>query len=269
MNGCKYVDGAYLRDGEPCRTDDYGDPTRHCQARPTCAQHVGPGEQTCARCLRRARADIRSIVTRTCELLPAALYGGTARNRGDVNSEPANLIGPAADVEAWSWRKVAAMQGRAWHVSQDEDDDDWHPFTVLTRWAWMVAGAYQLPEPDVWTIGNAANLLDRQLHRIANDKGQDFRQLAAEVKACRNHLDASLSIRKHTERGAPCPTCVDAGVQGWQRLVREYAHWCNDEDCRKIHVADDSLDVWVCPRDREHWWNPQGYADHLKERIAG
>lgn len=253
MNGCKYVDGAYLRDGEPCRTDDYGDPTRHCQARPTCAQHVGPGEQTCARCLRRARADIRSIVTRTCELLPAALYGGTARNRGDVNSEPANLIGPAADVEAWSWRKVAARQGRAWHISGIEDDDERHPFTVLTGWHWQLTIAYSHPGPDVYTISGAADYLERQLPRLAQDPEQDFQQFTKEISKCLSHLESVLSDSLTPERGAPCPTCINP-----RPLHLERGHHCDDPACERLHYPVDP-DRYVCPKDRTHWWTAIDY----------
>lgn len=130
MTTCRYDKAAedYLRaDGTACRHDDYGDPTRHCTARRTCAQHIGEDELTCARCVGRTRADLRQILSLAPLMLPVALGAG-------VDSEAANLAGPAADVEAWTWRKVAARQGHAWHVSLIEDDDERHPYSVLTRW---------------------------------------------------------------------------------------------------------------------------------------
>jgi hypothetical protein len=61
---CRYDHerGEYVTtDGDPCRVDEYGDPTRHCTAKRTCSQHVGHGELTCARCLGRTRANLRRI----------------------------------------------------------------------------------------------------------------------------------------------------------------------------------------------------------------
>jgi hypothetical protein len=251
---------AYLVDGEPCRTDDYGDPTHHCTARRTCAQHVGVGELTCARCLGRVRLDIRNVVEQATLMLPEALITG-------VNSQAAVLAGPATDVEAWSWHKVTAKQGRIWHVSLVEEDDDFHAFTVLTRWAWMISNAYNNPGPDVWTVSNAADYLIRVLNRIAQDPDQDFTGLAAEIRKCRRRHESVLHNSEDAERGAPCPTCTkDRHIV---RLIRQYAHWCDDPDCtQQFHSTTDDFDVWVCPRNKDHWWNPQGYADLLKERTS-
>jgi hypothetical protein len=261
MTGCKYVDGEYLNDGEPCRTDDYGDPTRHCTARRSCAQHVGPGEHTCARCVGRTRVDIRTIVARSCELLPAAMHGG------NVNTETANLAGPAADVEAWMWRKIAARQGGSWHVSLIEDDDELHPYSVLCRWAMMIAEDYH---HDLATldIARAAAYLERQLPRIAQDPEQDFPLFARELRKCRQHLEAVLQDSTAPERGAPCPMC-DAPAP---RLHLERGHYCDDPTCeQQFHyttaldkdtgemIADTSGDRWVCPRDRDHAWVEADY----------
>jgi hypothetical protein len=246
----------YLTDGEPCRRDEYGDVTHHCTARKTCNQHIGPNEQTCARCLGRTRQDIRNIVERAALMLPEAIVTG-------VNSQAAVLAGPATDVEAWSWRKVTAKQGRAWHLSQDEEDDERHPFTVLTRWAWMISNAYNNPGPDVWTITNAADYLNRVLHRIAQDPGQDFAQMATELRKCRTHLETVLTDSLDPERGAPCPTCGKAKV--YVRLVREYAHWCEDETCEQFHFLTDDADVWTCPKNGDHWWTIEGFAEEKRD----
>lgn len=258
---CRYDSDTqtYLIDGEPCRRDDYGDPTNHCTARKTCSQHIGPNEQTCARCIGRVRQDIRNIVEQAALMLPEAIITG-------VNSQAANLAGPAADVEAWSWHKVTAKQGRIWHMSLIEEDDDFHAFTVLTRWAWMISNAYDHPTPDVWTVTNAADYLDRQLGRIAQDTDQDFTDLAAEIRKCRRRHEAVLHNSDAPERGAPCPTCKDAGK--FVRLVREYAHWCTSPDCEQFHFITDDADVWVCPRNKDHWWTIDGFADEQRERTS-
>jgi hypothetical protein len=252
-------EGAYVTpDGETCDTAK----AQHCTARKTCSQHLAWGELTCGRCVGRVRRDIKRIAEVSPLLITVALE--TRR----IDSEAAALAGPACDVEAWSWRKVAAMQGVAWHQSQVEEDDDWHPYTILTRWAHMLAEDYSTDEPEQWTITNAAAYLDRILHRVAHDEGQDFRLLRYEINQCRNRLEGPtvLKVRHIPERGASCPTCKAENPKLVEQLVREYSHWCDDEDCTKIHTIGDELDVWRCPRNAEHWWNPQGYANLLKER---
>jgi hypothetical protein len=254
----------YLIDGEPCRRDEYGDPTVHCTARRTCSQHVGWGELTCARCLGRTRANIKHIGQY------AALLDAAAFEAGRVDVEISMLAGPTCDPEAWSWRKATARMGRAWHVSLDEDDDETDPERVLTTWAQMLSEDYRLPRPDRWNVSNAAAFLERILSRVAQDEGQDFPQMARELRKCRNHLDAELSVRWYIERGVPCPTCVETGKvdPAKVRLKREYPHWCDDEDCEQIHYDTDAKDRWVCPRDKDHWWTHQAYVNYVEERKA-
>jgi hypothetical protein len=264
MTKCRYSRdrGEYLADGEPCRVDDYGDPTRHCTARRTCANHVGEGELTCARCIGRARANLTRIVDLTHLMPTLALASG-------IDSEAVNLAGPACDPEAWTWRKVAARQGRAWHLSLIEDDDERHPYLVLGRWDMMIREDYDHPSDDPVSVENAAAYLDRQLGRIAQDPNQDFGLFANEIRRCRNHLEGVLRNSHAPERGAPCPECTSEETGVGPRLVREYGHWCEDEDCTKqFHYVDDAGDRWVCPKDSDHWWTHGDYSKWVEERHA-
>lgn len=259
MSECRYdrEAGKYLRDGEPCKRDEYGDPTSHCTARRNCAEHVAPNELTCARCLGRTRAIIRGIPDRAALMMPVALTMG-------VDSTAANLAGPAADTEAWTWRKVAARRGGSWHLSLIEDDDDRHPYTVLTRWALMIAEDYGHELTDL-DVASAADYLDRNLARIAQDPTQDFTLLTSEVRKCRRHLESVLATAQHKERGAPCPECVGK-EQGAPRLVRTYPHWCDDTECRREHYDNDSRDMWICPRNEGHAWTTRAYDQWIDER---
>lgn len=258
---CKYdrEAGTYLLDGEPCRVDEYGDPTNHCTATRTCTEHVGSNELTCARCLGRVRVTIRRIPDLAALMLPVAITTG-------VDSHAANLAGPAADPEAWSWRKIAARKGGPWHLSLIEDDDEEHPHTVLSRWAVMIAEDYGHDLPTL-TVTSAADYLDRQLGRIAQDDSQDFPLLAREVRKCRRHLESVLATLAHKERGAPCPTCV-GNEEGSPRLVRHYPHWCTEPACCREHPTDDSGDVWQCPRNPAHVWTHEAYEKWIDERKA-
>lgn len=248
-------------DGKPCLRDDYGDPTRHCTARRTCSQHVGARELTCAKCIGRTRQDIRAIVDLAALMPVEALVAG-------VQSEAANLAGPAADTEAWSWRKVTAKQGGAWHVSLVEDDDDNHPYTVLARWEFMLREDYHQCRDAATSISEAAAYLERTLPRMAQDDGQDFPLFREEMRACRRHLEGVIHNSRAAEKGAPCPDCGSAASPVFVRLQREYAHWCEDPDCERIHYPTDEADRWVCPRNREHAWTEKAYRDYIEERTA-
>lgn len=248
-------------DGEECDQPR----SSHCGARRSCGIHLGWGERTCGRCLGRVRAKIRRIVELT-PLLPTA-----ALETGRIDSDAVTLAGPAADVEAWSWRKVAAMQGVRWHQSQVEDDDDWHPYTVLTRWEFMLREDYRDRRSTPTSVTAAADYLDRVLHRVAHDDEQDFALMADEVKTCLDRVESALAVRLFVQRGEACPDCKPEAVTKKQkppRLKRVYAHWCDDETCEKVHLATDEADIWQCPRNPDHWWSHKDYTDRIEERKS-
>lgn len=275
---CRYdrEQDAYLADGEPCKRDTYGDPTYHCTARRTCSQHVGKGELTCARCLGRTRIDIRQIALLSTLMLPMAIGDG-------ANSQAADLAGPAADP-----RSVAAIrlyvQGHATHLYRTEkiteatfdkilgtlpDEDEWHPYSVTTRWQMMLSEDYRHPLPGRLTITTATAYLERHLNKTAQDPEQDFPLMARELRKVRSRLETALHNSTEPERGAPCPECTSAGNVDPKdvRLIREYGHWCDVEDCERIHYSDDSGDEWYCPRKRtEHRWSHAWYTGYIEER---
>ena len=256
----------YLVDGEPCRVDEYGDPTNHCTGR-RCSNHIGQGELTCARCIGRARNDVRRIV----ELAP--LTAVQALGTG-VDSEAANLAGPGADYGVFSARRNL---DRFWLMTNIPevnleramrnllpDDDEDHPYSVLTRWEFMLREDYDQQRDDPTSVASAGAYLERTLGRIAQDDEQDFALFASEIRHCRNHLEAVLRNSTRPERGAPCPDCRDDGRV--ERMRREYGHWCDDLDCTKVHYADDAGDIWRCPRDRSHWRTHDEYVKWIEER---
>lgn len=228
---------------------------RHCTAKRNCCWHIDAADLTCGRCIAEARRELRWIGDLAALMMTQAMSDG-------VESEAANLAGPAADPEAWSWRKVAARQGVAWHVSLIEDDDEHHPSTVVGTWQRMIAEDYN-HEP-LANLAAQVAYLDRHLHRIANDDTQDFPLMRRELRKCRQHLEAVLHNDTRPDQGAPCPTCVEQTGKG-APLRREYAHWCDDADCERFHLTDDASDVWRCARNRDHWWTAQGYAEVVRE----
>lgn len=272
MSACRYDSDAkdYLIDGEPCRRDEYGDPTKHCTARRTCSNHIGRDELTCARCIGRTRQDIRQIAILAPLMLPAALGGG-------VDSEAANLAGPGADYRVFSARRVISRQWiianlpeRRWGQAMEallDDDDEQHPYSLLTRWQLMLAEDYGHPLPARLSVSDAAAYLDRHLHTVAQDPEQDFPLLRGEMRRCRQHMESVLRNSTGPERGAPCPECREQGHV--VRLAREYGHWCTDADCEQIHYETDEGDRWVCSRNKAHVWSHAAYENYVEERKMG
>ena len=263
--------GEYLIDGKPCRTDDYGDPTKHCTM-PRCSHHIGEGELTCARCIGRVRNLIRRVVDLSALMLPVAVAAG-------VNSEAANLAGPFADYETFSARRMIDKRWISSHIPEHNqlralvnlvaDDDEQHPYGVLTRWEFMLREDYRTPRNGATSIAAAASYLGRVLHRVAQDDEQDFALLARELRACRDHLERAANTARIPERGAPCPACIEQSEDGkGPRLVRDYGHWCDGEDCERIHHEDDSDDWWTCPRVKAHAWSHEDYRKWVDDWAA-
>lgn len=230
-------DDAECRGCSPCAG-------RHCSARKSCTWHVDAADLTCGRCIAGARRDLTWIESLSALLLTQAIADG-------LESEALSLAGPSVDAEAWSWRKIAAKQGVAWHVSLIEEDDEHHPARVTGTWARMVSEDYGHDMPASAPLSWSAGYLGRMLHRIANDDGQDFALLRAELRKCRQHLEAVLHNDTKPDQGAPCPACHDAGMEKPPRLGRVYAE--------RWQADDDHLDFWRCPRDRRHVWTEYDY----------
>jgi hypothetical protein len=262
---------------------------RHCGAKRNCSWHLPEGVLTCGRCLADVRQHLRWIGDLSALIPTQAIADGE-------RSQAANLAGPTADARDWrayglaQRHRLTAMlladrltEEQATRALENlEPDDEHHPERVTSTWALMIAEDYHHPLPARLTLSWCVAYLDRQLHRIANDEEQDFLLLKAELKKCRQHLEAVLHNDSRRDRGAPCPTCRGAHREDCRndacrgclivRLERHYAHWCEGETCERFHFTDDGSDVWRCPRDVSHWWTQNGYAELLQARrvrVAG
>lgn len=261
----------YIRpDGHPCRHDNYGDPTHHCTHRRTCTEHIAPTEQTCARCLGRTRTDISRITQLHARAHNEALYAG-------VNSEAANIAGPAADHATFTARRNIDKQWirdnlpeAKWEQAMTvlvADDDVHHPLSVLGRWDLLARHAYGHDSHQPVTVLNAAEYLNSQLGRIAQDPQRDFAKMGREIRKCRSHLERVMAEDEARDRGAPCPDCTNEESGLGPKLVREWGHWCLADDCRKLHYLDESGDEWVCPRQPQtHRWDHESYEKWIVDR---
>lgn len=256
----------------PCvPADSLGRPLDHCTARKRCTEHVEPGTLTCNRCLGKARRRLTRIVE-LATLLPVA-----AVESGSIDSEAANLAGPAADPAGWSDTLLAARAAAAerhgygteeWEaaITALPDDDQAHPYAVLSRWQLMLEDDPRECYPvdrDRITVAGAARYLDANLGQLAQDDEQDFALFAREVAACLGHLEIVLAVAVYHEKGAPCPACVTSGEKKPPRL-----------EMRRGRT--ELFDRWTCSNDGDHTWSDAeyrlrvgtDYLDHAKALTA-
>lgn len=212
---------------------------RHCQL---CGRaHVtvdGNGaDQTCAACVGTVRSNGDTIVTLTGRMLTEAMHKG-------INSDAAVYAGPIADIEAWTWRKIAANKaGVDW---ADIDDDDTHPSWVVGTWEMLVREHYQQPTTDQMQLADAWDYLDGHLTRLAQDDKFAFEELARDLQQCVTRLENVLHDGVREERGAPCPMC------GKGALIKDYGK-----------NADDDI-RWKCDRRGcGQWYTDRDYREKV------
>lgn len=284
-NGVRFTRNEHrldCRDGD-CRGCKVCQEPTHCTAKQNCSWHLPVGQLTCGRCLAAVRRNLKRI-----DIL-AALVPVVAIADGP-NSETANLAGPSPDPRAWSahriaqnaqlaeWAAVGRITDEQWEHACEAmpEDDEFHPYAVTTRWQMMLSEDYKHPLPARLSITGAIDYLDRNLFLIAHDPEQDFPLLAREIRKCRQHLEAAMLLVARPEKGAPCPACHEniqasdeVAAEGKKpkapRLRREYAHWCDDETCTKLHDDTDKDDLWRCPKDRDHTWSEKDYRLRVKD----
>ena len=224
---------------EPCHE-------RHCQGRParnghgpSCEAHIPGGTVACELCKGKARHAVETISDLSALLLPAAIMSGS------VTGEAAVLAGPAPDPYT---RREHDRELRAWGLwGWLEDDDPWHPFAVLGRWAMATAETLELPPVAVHTVTAYAGHILEHLDEIAGHERHGFPRMLAELRACRRHLENVLRNSHEPETGVPCPSCSTPDQPG-PRLEH-------------VHVDEDptgASDGWRCPRCRK-WWREADY----------
>ncbi|WP_235738982.1 hypothetical protein [Nocardioides alcanivorans] len=213
MTKCQWVASDQpreLEDGSEC-------PDLHCGS---CGhRHVRPGVLTCPSCVGDVRDDLRTIADKAAELPEEAEVRG-------IDSEAADLAGPAADPEQWRQR---GRYGHRWH--EDAKVGEEHPLWVLGTWDMVVREHLSQPTTLRLTIDRAADYLAGQLTGLAQDGDFPFDVLRREVRACRGHLEDVLRDGEQRDTGAPCMTCRIPLVREWGIL----AH----------------ADGWRCPQCRE------------------
>lgn len=254
---CRYVEGwgYYLPSHEAsCRdnTCDGCEPCteRHCTAgTPTraCTSHLEPGVRlTCPRCVGRTRRDIADIAGWYAVDLPEeAIEGG-------VDSEAANLSGPAADPIIAHWRRHNEFRATGTHGPETYEGDDGHPLDVLGGYEMRLREDYKQDYSELprITVAGAARYLTAILDTLAQDPEQDWPQFAAEIATCRSHLAAVLHLLRRNESGAPCPACEKAPPLRKRWFPHQHpADWNPEDECKGCDLGD----TWHCPACGSAW----------------
>lgn len=188
---------------------------------------------TCPSCVGRTRTDLAAI-ERLYTLLP------TEAEQCGVDSEAANLAGPAADPEASQWYRahVWAQTGAL------EPSDPHHPLTVLGTWDFMLREDLNQTTELRVTVSRSVDYLSGLLTWLAQADDQDFPLFAEEIRVCRVHLENVLHEGDRAELGVECPDCETSAP----RLV--------------LHRGSDPSgvrDEYRCPADRDHKWTIAEY----------
>lgn len=244
---------------EPCTRDDDGYPVSHCTGRLRCTEHLDRDHpRTCPTCIARVRANLKDIV----DLSALTLDEAAEASRG-IDSEAANLAGPAADHGVFAarrrldeiWIEQNIPESRQQRAKQNllADDDEQHPYSVLGRWELMLCEDYGHERRGKVTIASAADYLARQLTHLAQDEDQDWPRFAHEIATCHKHLEEVLHNSSAPETGVPCPSCTADGKAG-PALVKHY----------RDYDTTGAADQWRCPACRSVWTE----ADY-RLRVAG
>lgn len=245
-------------DGSACAED-------HCAMRGWCPNHVQreAGVRTCGACIGRTRKDLAAIV------LLSTLVRYDAQVDG-VDSEAMNLIARAATPEQLAGRRdqlTALYQRQGWchwpRLEAYAADDPHHPYAVLSRWDQALRDHGYLGQTDLlFTVARGAVDLNTALNG-SFPHGDEFEDFAAEIAACRSHLEAVDHDARAAELGRPCPTCATERGKG-PRLRKRYAKHpgyrpgqrCERTECP---TCDGTNDAWHCPDNPAHAWTEAEY----------
>lgn len=238
-------------------------PKNHCELNGRCPNHVDhdAGIFTCPSCIGKARRTLRTIEQRyTTEMPLEAIVAG-------IESEAANLLGPAAAPEQWSERRrriTSTYDTRGWCDYPRHDavaaDDPHHPYAVLGRWDIRLRDWYGHTTDLFISVSRAVDYLAGDiLNTFAHTK--EFPEFMRDITACLTHLETVLSDSRTPEKGAPCPTC-STELEHAPRLLKRYGRDITGKG-----------DTWHCPINTAHWWTDTDYraridADYLQHATA-
>lgn len=188
--------------------------------------------------------DLREIVRLWRGLSDEAEYQAVSHDAGEL--DPINLAGPAANVEAWTYKIGTARRLGRDDSHINDQTAELHPLLVLATWEDAVRDERDQPTDLKATVERAADYLAKSVDwMLASNEYGDMNfiaidDLADELRRCRRMLE-------------------DVTKEGNREQVSRV--WCiadkhraddDDEDGERVRLhfkpgASVSLDRWVCP----------------------
>lgn len=166
------------------------------------------------------RVDIASCLTDIVSLyaaLPDEAVARSAEATDFPGGDALNMLGPAANLEAWQHRYEAAEQrgfaGEADDYASAQVDSEEHPLLVLATWEDLVREERDQPTSKRATVEGAAKYLrDSITWMFGADEYGDMNflgvdALLAELRKVRSRLEGILHDGIRAEYGAPCLYC--------------------------------------------------------------
>lgn len=247
----------------PCTHDDNGNPLRHCRTRNRCTSHLHNGEYVCPTCLSKIRTNLTRV------LVAEAAMPAEVQEVGRIDRTAAFNHLATAHPESWRRR----MMHNAEHGGYTEDPDEHDPWQMLALRERMIREDMGHDDRRLVssTLAETCAYLGWALTDLARREDQTLvvAELLDETRRLADAGEAVLHDSRAPERGAPCRSCPAPAP----RLQLEHGHFCTDPDCQQANHEDDTADRWVCPRDRDHWWDMADYrrwvyADAKAERAS-
>lgn len=224
MSTCRYVASDQPRMVTGRHQDHCADDAcKGCQpcTEPHCRVCGRTHADTCAECLNDVRSDLAEILRLSSHLPAEAIARG-------IDSEAANLAGPATDWEAWHHVQASIRVGRLPAGWAETTDHELHPLFVLGGWDAMVRDALDHSEPEGRvTIAEAADYVGRQLTYLAGYPDLPFEDLARDLRKCRAHIENALHDgTRDTIAEVNCLTCGRAFIKRMTETGIDDLWWC-------------------------------------------
>lgn len=189
--------------------------------------------------------DLSAIVEMCGRLDEEAVEGATGRDPGEVDA--LNLLGPAANLEAWQHRyeRVESASGGDFHARPGGADyaadqvAELHPLLVLATWEDLIREELDQPTDLRATVERAADYIRGKVDwMLGEDENGDINflgvdALATDLRKCRSMLEGVLVDGIRPDTGAPCIECGRPLTKVWREVEADDWWTCKSRDCRE------------------------------------
>lgn len=189
--------------------------------------------------------DLRAIVEMCGRLDEEAVEGAMGRDPSDVDA--LNLLGPAANIEAWQHRyeSAEAAAGGDFHSGPGGADyasdqvAELHPLLVLATWEDALREELDQPTDLRATVERAADYIASKIDwALSDDENGDINflgidALATDLRDCKSMLENVLTEGFRADTGAPCIECSKPLTKFWRESEATDQWRCRSRDCKE------------------------------------